>query len=62
METTDVWLIQCFDSRRDMHGRHVRCPHASFELFDTQVKGETEGMKRESVEVRCLVLGSDAEA
>jgi len=60
MEVTDVWLIQCFDSKRDGCNRRVRCPHASFELFESPGTGNAEGMQRESIEVRCLVLGGDA--
>ncbi|KAH7141250.1 hypothetical protein B0J13DRAFT_54774 [Dactylonectria estremocensis] len=67
MEVTDVWLIQCFDSVRDSHGRQRRCAHASFEMIETDPGGEgegavaqiLEGRLRESIEVRCLVLGGD---
>ncbi|KAF7545183.1 hypothetical protein G7Z17_g9365 [Cylindrodendrum hubeiense] len=66
METTDVWMIQCFDSVKDSHGRRRRCAHASFEMVETDPEGDivsqaSEGRLRESIEVRCLVLGGDLE-
>ena len=68
METSDVWMIQCFDSMLDRHGRRRRCVHASFEMIESSdgscesnAQGCQEGNSRESVEVRCLVLGGDLE-
>lgn len=67
MEATDVWMIQCFDSVRDSEGRRRRCAHASFEMIEPHPGEEdgapmaSEGQLRESIEVRCLVLGGDLE-
>jgi len=60
MEPTDVWLIQCVDSVKTDFGecgkRHVRCAHASFQINED---GEAEMKERESIEIRCLVLGGE---
>jgi hypothetical protein len=57
MKTSDVILLQCYDSIQcaDNDGvkHEMRCAHASFELPNS------DGMvgNRESIEVRCLVIG-----
>lgn len=57
MKTSEVILFQCYDSVRcaDSDGvkHEIRCAHASFELPNS------DGMvgNRESIEVRCLVIG-----
>ena len=57
MSTEDVLLLQCFDSVQytDDPGslRSIRCAHASF----TPVHSDTEQRNRQSIEIRCLVLG-----
>jgi hypothetical protein len=55
----DVLLLQMFDSVKSLHGgqedglEHAQCAHGSFELDDTG----KETCERESIEVRCFVLG-----
>lgn len=57
MSTSEVLLLQCFDSRkhRDESGvlRNIRCAHASFCIS----RPEDERCERQSIEVRCLVIG-----
>jgi hypothetical protein len=49
----EVTLIKCFDSRRGEKGEYRRVPHTAFVHPDTK-----EGARgRESIEVRCLVVG-----
>lgn len=53
METSDGWMIQCFDSQLDPQGRRRRCVHASFEMIESnhdscEVNGfSEEGKSRE---------------
>jgi hypothetical protein len=46
--------------RRDENGelKRIRCAHASFEINEDE---GSESLARESVEIRCLVLGGDLE-
>lgn len=61
METTDVLLLQCFDSTRreanDGKPSYVQCAHGSFELAELD-----EPYNRESIEVRCIVLINSSSA
>lgn len=51
MQTDEVILMKCWDSRTDVKER--RCPHASFD----DPRMPKNARPRESIEVRCLVLG-----
>lgn len=51
MKTDEVMLLKCTDSREDVQER--KCPHASFD--DPRMPKDAK--PRESIEVRCLVLG-----
>ncbi|KAL1626202.1 hypothetical protein SLS54_003036 [Diplodia seriata] len=57
MRTTDVLLLQCFDSQNQTEANNsldqVQCAHGSFELDDSG----NEPCNRSSIAVRCLVLG-----
>ncbi|KAK2603563.1 hypothetical protein QQS21_004243 [Conoideocrella luteorostrata] len=56
MDTSDVLLLQCFDSKRgsgdDGKPNYVQCAHGSFELDES---GD-EPYERKSIEVRCIVI------
>jgi len=57
MSTSDLVLLQCFDSLGQLDGqgfkRRTRCAHGSFNLYGS----EEETFTRSSMELRCLILG-----
>jgi hypothetical protein len=57
MTTNEYLMLQCFDSRPHLDdltlAQNPRCAHASFNPACT----ERPGCSRQSIEVRCLVLG-----
>jgi hypothetical protein len=56
MNVDEVLLLQCYDSSNQADASPgVRCAHASFETREPD--GEKAGNLRESIEVRCIVVG-----
>jgi len=52
MQVDEILLLQCSDNAKSVDGRSAsRCAHASFELPGSVTN------ERESIEVRCLVVG-----